>query len=559
MRRRKLLHLLFASVFTFSGTLLSCGLPSSNLIDDKGGEIEPPPEDEKVIEPEEVDESNPYRVDEYSHLYDEMEVSELESQYMDITYKDYSEYNVYGIRTTPAYGSPKFLVIPVWFTDSDSYILNRDEVRDDIETSFFGSEEETGWESVSTYYKKDSFNHVDIQGSVLDWYECGKASSTYYNDQSQTTSLFRSAYNHAYNSGVNLKDYDSDRDGFLDGLIIIYGAPDMYHLSGEVSNMWAYTTGLQTTKNLNKPNVAMIFWASYDFMYSNGNDAFSHTGLSKAGTGDTSHCNLDAHTYIHETGHMFGLDDYYDYSHLNNPGLSFSMQDYAIGGHDPFSRLALGWSKAYVPTTTSKITITPTELGGDLILLSANNDSYNNSAFNEYILLEFYSPLGLNRFDVVNQYSNSERGPNTYGIRMWHVDARIVTFTGSRARETNNIQFGNILLGNTNSTYVSGSNRAVNYLGSYDYNTLEVIRRGAGLYDKYGYPLPGDNRSSYLVDKDLFVTGDYFTTHNYRAQFVNGDELNSNKKLYWGIYFDEVTSENATITLVKQKASSVTE
>ena len=52
-------------------------------------------------------------------------------------------------------GKANILVIPVWFTDSSNYILedNKDNVREDIQTSYFGSNDETGWRSVKTYYE----------------------------------------------------------------------------------------------------------------------------------------------------------------------------------------------------------------------------------------------------------------------------------------------------------------------------------------------------------------------------------------------------------------------
>ena len=51
---------------------------------------------------------------------------------------------------------------------------------------------------------------------------------------------------------------------------------------------------------------------------------------------------------------------------------AFSMQDHNVGGHDPFSMMALGWVDPYVPTESSTITLQPFESSGDVILLSPN-------------------------------------------------------------------------------------------------------------------------------------------------------------------------------------------
>ena len=60
--------------------------------------------------------------------------------------------------------------------------------------------------------------------------------------------------------------------------------------------------------NENKENGRPVFntyaWASYEFIREDSN--YNETRPA-------------AHTYIHETGHMFGLDDYYDYDGKSAP------------------------------------------------------------------------------------------------------------------------------------------------------------------------------------------------------------------------------------------------
>ena len=94
------------------------------------------------------------------------------------TLSDFAKYSGY-MSTSPSLGDSKILVIPVWFTDSDNFITNKENVRNDIETSFAGTSEETGWESVCSYYAKDSFGRLNLEATVSSWYECGKPSSDY--------------------------------------------------------------------------------------------------------------------------------------------------------------------------------------------------------------------------------------------------------------------------------------------------------------------------------------------------------------------------------------------
>ncbi len=73
-------------------------------------------------------------------------------------YKHFTKYNAYQISSAPCVGAANILVIPVWFTDSGNYIAssNRENVRSDIQAAYFGTNEQTGWRSVKTFYEEES-------------------------------------------------------------------------------------------------------------------------------------------------------------------------------------------------------------------------------------------------------------------------------------------------------------------------------------------------------------------------------------------------------------------
>ena len=457
-----------------------------------------------------------------------------------------------GSDYTPASGSPKLLIIPIWFTDSSSFItsLNKEKVRSDIEASYLGSEEETGWESVKTYYQKESGGRLNLQGTVADWYECGKASTYFASDvydrrgelvesgAERVIALVEEASDAYFSShpSENRKDYDSDSNGKLDGVMLIYGAPD-YASWGkdEYDNLWAYKhENFNAEANLASPTSGVFFWASYDFMY--GGNALTRAGSRYAG-GDTRFCEVDTHTYIHEMGHMFGLEDYYDYSVQFDPAGGFSMQDENVGGHDPWSNLALGWSDPYIPTESCKITLNPYQSSHDLILLTPAWNAFD-CAFDEYLLLELYTPTGLNEFDVDHHYLNRyPQGPKEAGIRLWHVDARLSQYqqidgedTFSTEKHTN---LNDGLLGpmcqNTYYLEDSQTNDYLSFLGEdyYEYDLLHLIRNDYEL----GNRAPLDEE--FLSQADLFQDGDSFSQGNYRKQFPNGTLLDEGKTLGW--------------------------
>ncbi len=473
------------------------------------------------------------------------------------TYQDFAHNNLAGMGATPTQGKSKVLVVPVWLSDSTNYISidKKESLRQNIQTAFFGNADDIGYESVSSYYSKASFGKYQFDGTVTDWFDCG-LSTSYVGDStsgdSRVQTLTSSAVNFVKSKlGNDLTDYDQDGDGFLDGLIMIYAAPDYYSMNNyKYENLWAYTSWNTGNKSsLANPTVNVFHWASYDFLFSEGQDAKNATGKSTYGCGDTTHCSVDAHTFIHETGHMLGLDDYYDYSGQYNPAGGFSMQDYNVGCHDPFSIMSLGWTDPYVPTETTTITIKPFQESGDMILLSPEfNDC--NSPFDEYLLLEYYTPTGLNEHDSKYQYQeNYPQGPTKGGIRLWHVDARLVYGSSFRNVSVDKMtsdpttSLGKVYTAMSNTYYYTGQ-ESISVLGkSYaNYNILQLIRN-----DKTATYKPTDA----LSDDSLFHKGDTFDMSTYASQFVNSGKLNSKKDLRWTFTVNSLDENGASITVKK--------
>ena len=490
------------------------------------------------------------------------------------TYKGYIANNCYNFSATPAIGTAKLLVIPVWFKDSGNYVdsSKKAQVKSDIEKAYFGTNEETGWRSVKTYYEEESHGRLSISGVVTSWYERNENVSVFTvdNDTSKTRTLVKEAVTWYFNtvSSDVKKTFDCDKDGYLDGVMLIYAAPDFQALgNNSYQNLWAYCHWIQdkAVKNTNNPGANAFFWASYDFMYGSGK-AKSRAGTSYS-NGDTSHANIDTHTYIHEMGHMFGLMDYYDYTKQYDPAGSFSMQDANIGGHDPFSSFALGWGKAYVPTKTTTIDLKPFSTSGELIILKPDPESYIFSPFDEYLILEYYTPTGLNEFDTTYKYMNSEgknypMGSQAPGIRLWHVDARLLypeTYnpsTGSYVYNEHNITTNptsftayGVTLMMSNTYYKNGEDEGyLSPLGkSYsDYNLLQLIRNSSLASHKVAY-----NNSSYFSASNLFTYGDTFTMKEFEKQFVGSEKLNNGQDLGFSFQVNGCLEEYASITITK--------
>ena len=465
-------------------------------------------------------------------------------------YSDYLDHNYYDMDYCPTSGTPKLLIIPTWFTNSSSYISEskKSTVKADIENAYFGTTSSTGWNSVSTYYNTLSNNTLTLTGVVSDWWSCGLSSSTVAN-YGDSSSLVNSAVNWYFSqSGSDSrKSFDTDGNGHLDGVMLIYACPNYDTLGQSSNNLWAYCFWTENDANISNPTPGVFFWASYDFMYGSVSDAVSHTGKSYY-YGNTDYCEIDTHTYIHEMGHVFGLDDYYDYTGNTSPAGALTMQDANVCCHDPFSAMALGWANPYIVTSSCSITINDFQSSHDLILVTNEWNTFN-SPFDEYLLLELYTPTGLNAFDCNHSYYgySTYQGPKTPGIRVWHVDARLTHWvensynsyftTSLSANPTIDLSY----LAMSNTSYDSEYEGYYSFLGkSYcDYNLLQLIRNNTSETYK---------SQSVFNKNDLFTLGDTFSLSQFSKQFVKGTKMNNGNALNLSFTVNSLSSTSATLS-----------
>lgn len=433
-------------------------------------------------------------------------------------YQDYMDYNYYNnVDSSPSKGNVNFLVIPV---ELQGYPMS-EATRTRIEKAYFGTESDTGWHSVKSFYEEESNGRLNISGTVAPIYK-----TTYGNTitEAQTTTLVTTATNwyisnYSTNSG---KEFDADSDGYIDSVILVYSAPNN---ANNNDNLWAYCFWTDNARSTTAPTAKTFFWASYDFM------------------DESPNATIDAHTYIHETGHLLGLDDYYNYDRASSYGAAggFNMQDFNVGEHDPYSRVALGWIDPIVPTGNTTLTITP----GQAIILS-HNDLSASSPFDEYLILDVYSPTGLNEFDATYKYGGNSsmypKGPNVTGIRVWHVDARLMRnyTTSSAPTLTSTITAGSkythAMSNSTDSVYGS------KYSSYRDYKLLHLLQEGGTNTYKTG----GQFSAS-----DVWVTGDTFSMASYASFFVNSGRLNSNLILPYSFEVAAINGTSVTISITK--------
>ena len=463
-------------------------------------------------------------------------------QELNQNYKDY--YDQYYFTRSPSQGDLKWLVLPLNFTDTSNYITSsdkKDNVKQDLNTAFFGTQEQTGWHSVKTWYETESRGKITLNGKVAEWFDVGFSSSEVedgYEEHKIKTIVERAVESYfSNNPEEDWHDYDYDNDGYLDGVSAIYGCPSNHtgvRLDNPITNKNFWPKVIRSSipsKISSTRKVGHYMWVSYEDMYEfNNPKTISRTG-SKYGDGDLSHVIVDSHTFRHESGHIFGLEDLYDYSGNYLPMGGFTLQVNNLGDHDPYSRLALGWGKVYIPEDTVTIELKDSESSGEFVLLTPSWNEYN-SMFDEYILVELFSPKGLNEFDCTYY----DYGQNKPGIRIYHIDSRLVQKDGKGDYNLpfyNDVTLGSMELAMSNS--FDSPNR-ISVLGSdyQEYNLVQLIR------DDVEDTIRTTSRFS---DTGLFFEGSSFSMSKYALQFVNGSKLNSGIDLGWSFNVGEINND----------------
>ena len=332
-------------------------------------------------------------------------------------------------------GENNLLVVPLKIKGYEEYATSENLKK--INDSFFleDSLNTLGYYSLSEYYKISSYNKLNIKGEVTPWIdldlttkEISSSSISNYSLDCGTYFPTEKAINYIKeNLNIDLTKYDNDKDGFIDGVYFIYGCPTFLDDSSlSPSTFWNFTYYNVLNKDkasISSPVLMTYSWSSFD-MLSKGSDKTK----------------LDTHTYIHEFGHQLGLNDYYDTSNSGglNPYTSpmggLDMMDNNVGDHSAFSKFALGWINPFVVSGdigSVEVEIRSLIESGECIILPTSN--YNNTPFDEYLMIEYIKNDSINKVDSTNGYPSTFytdgriiRFYSKNGIRITHIDARSV-------------------------------------------------------------------------------------------------------------------------------------
>ncbi len=532
-------------------------------------------------------------------------------KYVDQEAHDYETVPTNGIRLSDmrksnydlsSRGNQNVLVIPVRFADTDvsklhvynstgqsgkveidaKYLGGYDGIRKTIEQAYFGESDETGWESLASYYYKSSGGKLHITGKVSEWYTYPKSVIEFYQESGSESSVYKLVDDATQWYKENFDDYmkfDQNNDGYFDCVEFVYAQPNCNSNSIGVCNktkyknsaelFWAFCwkrSGVEPMKNWPMPFT--FAWFSYDFLYNAYNSAY----IERNAVGEITKLKADTHTVLHENGHALGLADYYSTGYDGSSPLSgIDMMDNNVGDHNSYSKWQFDW---YGPkeqviydekdekTKKYEVTLRPFESTGDFAIIPAYNREELNSgtnpgkldsSYSEFITIEYYTPTGLNEMDSREPYSYSSgaRTMTEAGIKMLHVDSRLAYLSSTSQGE---IVFNDYLPVNCDKSLVVSDNTQYVELAhrndaiEQNYDTGSTNERDYRLISTLLADGNEDKKSNKLLLSNEHLWGsetskvmDFGITNHQDFQFNNG------YKNVYSMSIKEMTKDHVTL------------
>lgn len=292
----------------------------------------------------------------------------------------------------PTSGKRKLLMLLINYADTQTTFTQSDF------NDFMNKEGYNGIGSFRDYYLENSYGKLDVTTTVTRWVTLPYAKSVYGDDVAEQV---RQAMNQL-DSEINLRDFDNDGDGILDGLAIIHqGLGQEY--SGDYSDIWSHS--------------GTIYGQTYD-----GVQIRRYT-IEPERLGDEI---STIGVMTHEFGHNLGAPDFYDTvngSNVGYPGTGYwdlmgsgawngpsNRRGSRPAGTNMWQKIQLGWATPTELTTAQTISAMPAAH------TSATAYKVNTTVPGEYFLLENRQQRG--NFDFALPY---------HGLIIYHVDENLIS------------------------------------------------------------------------------------------------------------------------------------
>lgn len=289
----------------------------------------------------------------------------------------------------PTSGTVKILALLIAFSDYPGVTTP-----ETFESRLFGDGLGTlPYDSLGNFYRRSSYDQLNIEGNVLGWYTTPYARSTVVETYQGRQNLIKEALDYYDQQDHDFAQYDNDGDGDIDYFCVFWAGP-----RGEWAEFWwGYFTGFyDSTYRLDDKRLIDYSWQWELASYPNGS--------------------FTPKVIIHETGHALGVPDYYDYDDALGPRGGVGGLDImdSSGDHNCFSKFMLDWIDPVVVSSGGQAV----ELWGSGVYPDAL--LFMPAAVPGQIFAEFFMVQNRHRTgNDTNLFTNSD------GLLVWHVDSRL--------------------------------------------------------------------------------------------------------------------------------------
>ena len=412
------------------------------------------------------------------------------------------------------------------------------------------------------YFEHNSYGNVSFDYYFL-YYDTGLTCKQAYDNTPRDLEIFSEARK-LYKG--DQKVWDSDHDGYVDMVVFIFGEDTAKTVGGGARRFIRgnASSTASTDPDYDVPALRNSLHDDYQTMLTAAAPGRDVTGLRLV---------------LHETGHQFGLTDYYNPKEAEGEDGDFDtlgyfdMQSSDLGDWNPYSRFSCGWLAPYiVDDSVESITL---KLGcssevPDTVLIPTSG-GWNGTAFDEYIMVDVMAPSGANGFDWISLSSGGGIASNDThrggGVRIYHVDSRMMQY-----RMYGNYQHEAI------DSYEDYLSRIQNPDFGYEFDIYYRFLNS----NAFEPLIPGESRFYHLIDvvpsdgsrrfrtysqtntrwlsdffqvTDLFTVGDVFSMETCSDAFANAPYMNNGSSLDYEVRVDfyDPKAQEAIITISKIK------
>lgn len=452
-----------------------------------------------------------------------------------------------GPQGFPSKGIHKVCVLLIEYPDL------RATVQKSVVENLFNQTNYSGTGSFKDYYLRTSFGQLTLNSDVYGWYMADKNYINYGrsnpNYSTNTRDLVRDAVVAADSAGVDFSQYDNDKDGKVDGLVLLHAGIGAEEQSAPNANnyIWSFRSTYFGSLVTNDGVSISSFCFFPEKRYNGG--AYSTVGIG---------------VMTHEFGHILDLPDLYS-TQSNGEG-SGNFTNMAGGPwlngektpslFDAWSRMALEWHTPTLISQNGTYTISKA--------LADSNFSFriNTTRSNEFFLLE-------NR-----QLKGNDRYIPGKGLAIWHINtntAKLLSAGGGNnvnndtarygvglmqadglrnlERGTNRGDAGDLYPGNSNNRNFNNFTNPSSDL----HPTTQGVRVASNVTIS-NITLNPDSSITFTLGNKAFASfsgGSNSGCVPYTVNFINNSQFASAYKWNFGDGSTEVTDANPSYTFTK--------